>query len=131
MVDAAAFRVGLGEDDPVARDLVHSADMLIIVAKNFHMFTDLAEQAALLLPAFAPAAEIAFELRLMLAPIILVIAVELTHLPIAPAAVMRIELLVPRPVGPVGGAGAAGAAIVVTAPWALRAVIIAHARLAA
>src|SRR5215217_7173002 len=42
---AAAFRVGLGEDDAVAADLVDGADMLVVVADDFHMFADAAEQA--------------------------------------------------------------------------------------
>ena len=58
MVDAAAFRIRLGQDDPVAGDLVDRADMLVVVADDFHMLADLAEQAALLRRAVAPAREV-------------------------------------------------------------------------
>src|SRR5919112_1558091 len=51
---AAALRVGLGQDNPVARDLVDGADMLVVISDDFHMFADLAEQAPLLHPALAP-----------------------------------------------------------------------------
>ena len=63
--------------------------MLVVVADDFHMLADLAEQAALLLPPFAPAAEVALEARLVLAAIVVIVAVELAHVAVAPAAVVR------------------------------------------
>ena len=48
MVDAAAFGVGLGQDEAVAGRAVDGADMLVVAADHFHMLADLAEQAALL-----------------------------------------------------------------------------------
>ena len=85
MMRAAAVRVGLGQDDAVAGDLVDGADMLLVVADDFHMLADLAEQAALLHAAFAPAAEVVFEARLVLAAIVVIVAVELVDLAPAPA----------------------------------------------
>ncbi len=64
--------------------------MLVVTADNFHMFADRAEQAALLLPLFAPAAELAFEVRLVLAAVVVIVAVELAHVSVAPAAVVRV-----------------------------------------
>ena len=98
--DAAAVGVGLGQDDAVAGDLVDRADMLVVVADDFHMLADLAEQAALLLAAFAPAAEVAFETRLVLAAVVVIVAVELVDVALAPAVVVRV--LVARPVRAVG-----------------------------
>ena len=54
----------------------------------------------------------------MLAAIVVIIAIELAHVAIAPAAIMRIFM--PRAVGPVRSAGAAGAAIFVAAPGSNR-----------
>ena len=79
MMDAAGFRIRLGQDDPVADGAVDGADMLIVIADDLHMLADLPEQAALLLPALAPVAEIILEARLVLAPIVLIVAVELVH----------------------------------------------------
>jgi hypothetical protein len=91
--------------------------MLVVVTDDFHLLANLAEQSALLLPPLAPAAEIALELRLMFAAIVIIIAIELAHLALAPTAIMRVEVaLVPRAVGPVRGASPAGAAIFVAAP---------------
>src|SRR5574338_738374 len=76
MMNAAALRVRLGEDQPVAGGAVDGPDMLAVVADHFHMLADLAEDAALLLPALAPPAELAFEPSLVLAPIFVIVAVE-------------------------------------------------------
>src|SRR4029077_20557751 len=91
MMDPAAFGVGLGQDDAVAGDLVDGADMFVVAADNFHMFADGAEQAALLLPLFAPAAELAFEARLVLAAVVVIVAVKLAKVSVAPAAIVRVE----------------------------------------
>src|SRR5437016_3124025 len=64
--------------------------MLVVVADHFHVLADLAEQLPLLLPALAPAAEVAFELRLMLAAIIVIVAVELAQVPLAHGAIVRV-----------------------------------------
>ena len=90
MVDSAAFRVRLGQDDAVAGGPVDGADMLVVAADDFHMLADLAEQAALLLPPFAPAAELALEPRLVLAAIVVIIAVEVAHVSMPPRMVVRI-----------------------------------------
>src|SRR3954467_754890 len=123
MMGITAFRIGLGEDDPVARDLVHGADMLIVIADHFHMLADAAEHAALLLPPLAPAAKVAFEPRPVLGTIVVIVAVKLGHVPLPPRIIMRV--LVARAVRPVGRAGPAGAAIFVAAPGALGAVEVA------
>src|SRR5688500_5640483 len=121
VVDAARVRVRLGEDQPVAGHPVDGPDMLAVVADDLHMLADLAEHLAFALAAFAPAAEVVLELRLMLAAILLIVAVELVELPLAPLLVVRVVL---RPV-----AGKAGAAIFVAAPGAFA--VRAAARLAA
>src|SRR5947208_14729183 len=59
MVDAAALRIRLGQNDPVAGDAIDGTDMLIVAADDFHLLADLVEQSALLLSALAPAAEVA------------------------------------------------------------------------
>src|SRR4051812_585090 len=90
MMSAPAFWIRLGQDDPVAGDLVDRPDMLVVAADDFHMFPDLAEKSALLLPPVAPAAEVVLEARLVLAAIVVIVAVELAHVAVAPAAVVRI-----------------------------------------
>src|SRR5438105_13956243 len=92
MMGATAFRIGFGENDPVAGDTVDSADMLVVVADDFHMLADLTEQAPLLLAPLAPAAKIAFEARLMFAAIILIVAIDVAEVPLAPATIVRVEL---------------------------------------
>src|SRR5262249_43283063 len=84
MVRAAAVGVGLGEDDPITGDAVDGADMLLVVTDHFHMLADLAEQAAFLHALFAPAAKLAFEPRLILAMIVVIVAVELVELALPP-----------------------------------------------
>ena len=49
VVDTAAFRIRLGQDDAIACNLVDGPDMLVVIADHFHMLADLAEQAPLLL----------------------------------------------------------------------------------
>src|SRR3954462_13405047 len=117
MVRPAAFRVRLGQDDPVTGCLVDRADMLFVASDDFHMLADLPEKAALLLPFLAPAREIVLEPRLVLTAEVIVVAVELAHVPVPPRIVTRI--LVARAVRPVGRSGAARAAIGVAAPFAL------------
>src|SRR5579884_2717125 len=137
MMHSTAFRIGLGEDDPVAGDLVDGPDMFVVVADNFHVLADLAEHPALLLAALAPAGEVVLEPRLVLTPVVIIVAVELAHVPLAPRVIVRI--LVSRAIGPVRGACSAGAAIGIAAPLAIRAVafvpvlplVIAKAALAA
>src|SRR5438067_2335337 len=129
MMASAAFRIGPGEDQAVARDLVDGSDMAVVIADDLHMLAHLAEHAALVHPPLAPAAEVAFEARLVLAAIVVIVAVELAHMALAPRLVMRV--LVARPVGPVRCPGAARAAIFVAAPGRLRARILAHLPLAA
>src|SRR5438874_3864630 len=90
MIRVAAFRIGLGKDDPVTSDPVDGSDMLIVRTDDLHMLTDLAEQLPLQLPALAPAAEVAFELHLMLAAIIVIVAVELAQVPVAHGAIVRV-----------------------------------------
>src|SRR4051812_42928853 len=92
MVNATAFRVRLGEDDPIPGDAVDRADVLVIAADDFHMLADLAEQAALLCPAFAPAGEIVLEPRLVFAAIVVVVAVELVEMAPAKLMIMRIRV---------------------------------------
>src|SRR5690348_5414579 len=92
MMNAAAVRVRLGQDDPVAGDLVDGSDMLVVASDHLHVLMHLAQHAALVLPFLSPAAEIAFELRLVLAPIVVIVAVELAHVAVAPAMIMRVEL---------------------------------------
>src|SRR5437868_2519708 len=125
VVDTAALRIGPGEDDAVAGDLVDRADMLVVVADYIHMLADLAEQAALGLAALAPAAEVAFELRLTFATVIVIVAVELAQLPVAPRSVMGVVLT--RTVGPVARGGPAGAPII----FARRRLVEAAARIIA
>ena len=72
----AAASGSLGQDDAVAGDPVDRADMLVVAADDFHMLADLAEHPALRLPPFAPAAEIVLEVRLLLAAIIVIVAIE-------------------------------------------------------
>src|SRR4051794_11262613 len=122
MVSAAAFRIRFGQDDAVAGDLVDRSDMLVILADHFHMLADLAQQPAFLLAAFAPAAEIALELRLPLAAIIVIVPIEFAELAIAPGAVVRV--FVARPVGLVAGPDAACAAVQVAVPFAVGPAII-------
>jgi len=64
--------------------------MLVVVADDFHMLSDPAEQAALLHPLLAPAAEVTFEARLVLAPIVVIVAVEVVDVPLPQGLVMRI-----------------------------------------
>jgi hypothetical protein len=66
--------------------------MLVVIADDFHMLADAAEHRALLHAPFAPAAEIAFEPRLVLAAIVVIVAVELVDLPLPPRMVMRVAL---------------------------------------
>src|SRR5437764_14876089 len=66
--------------------------MLVVAADDFHMLADLVEQAALLHPPLAPAGEIAFEPRLVLAAILVIVAVELAHVPLPPRMVVRVVL---------------------------------------
>ena len=54
------------------------------------MLADLAEQAALLHPPFAPRAEVVFEARLVLPAIVVIVAVELIDVPLAPRVIMGI-----------------------------------------
>src|SRR5690242_20192719 len=130
MVHAAAFRIGLGEDDPVASGSVDRANMFIVTADDLHMLADLAEQPALLLAALAPAAEVVFELRLPFGAIGVIVAVEVAEMTVAPGPVMGV--FVARAIGPVAGPGAAGAAIFVARPGAIgpgvRAAVVAGQR---
>ena len=82
-----------GADDKVASGLVDLADMIIVLTDDFHMLADLAEQAALVLPLLAPAGEVVFETRLVLAAIVVIVAVEARDLTIAPAAIIWVEEL--------------------------------------
>ena len=104
--------------------LVDGADMLVVLADDFHMLADLAEQAALLLPLLAPAAEVVFELRLMLAAIVVIVAVEIADVAVAPAAVMRVEVAIVDS----ARAGEARPAIFVAAVGRLRTIIVASDR---
>src|SRR6185369_11150805 len=91
--------------------------MLVVIPDDFHVPTDLSEQSAFLLPAFAPSAEVAFELRLMLPAIVVIVVVEFAHVAVAPAAIVRVRVaLVTGAVRQVRRAGSAGAAIFVAAP---------------
>src|SRR5688572_30648446 len=47
MMGAAGVLVRLGQDDAIAGDPVHRADMLLVAADDFHMLADLAEHLAL------------------------------------------------------------------------------------
>src|SRR6185503_2161718 len=102
------------------------ADVLVVVADDFHMLADLAEQTALVLAALPPASEVVLELRLPLGAVFVIVAVELAQMPVAPGPILRI--LVARAVGPVAGPCAAGAAIFIARPRAVRAAIVAGHR---
>src|SRR6185437_6615070 len=121
MMDAAAVRIGLGQNDPVARHLVDGPDVLVVAAGDFHMLADSSEQVALTQPALAPGAEVVFEVQLMLAPIFVIILVEIAHVAVAPASVVRIEVAL-APAG-IARTRIAGPAILVLAPRRLRPVI--------
>src|SRR6185503_2676434 len=117
MMRSAAFRIRLGQDDPVPGDLVDGADMLAVASDHGHMLADLTEKPALVLPLLAPASEVVLELRLMLAAEVVIVAVELAHVAVAPARIMRVEVAILP-----GRTGEAGAAIIVARPRAFRAV---------
>src|SRR4030095_14276417 len=55
---AAAFRIALGEDEPVACGAVDGADMLAVAADDLHMLADVAQHLPLVLPPLAPALEV-------------------------------------------------------------------------
>src|SRR5687767_1504842 len=90
MMDPARIPVVPGQDDPVAAHLVDLADMLAVRALDFHMLGYPAELLALALALRAEFAELLLELGLMLAPIILIIPVELVELTASPFRVMGI-----------------------------------------
>src|SRR4249919_230074 len=87
---AAVVAVGLGEDDPVATDMVDGADMLLVRSDDSHMLANLAEQLALALASGPPIAEIALEPALVLTAIIVIVAIELVQLALPPFAVVRV-----------------------------------------
>src|SRR5437764_3886536 len=64
--------------------------MLVVAADDFHMLADLVEQAALLHPPLAPAGEIALEPRLVLAAILVIVAIEIAHVPLPPRIIVRV-----------------------------------------
>src|SRR5687767_166955 len=90
VVHPAGIGIGLGEDDPVAAHLVDLADRGAVGADHLHMLGHLAEHLALALALLPPAAELLLELGLMLAPIFVIVAVEILDLPPAPFRIMRI-----------------------------------------
>src|SRR5438128_5351114 len=90
MMNAAALRIGFGEDDPIPGDAVDGPDMLVIVADDLHMLADLSQQTALLLPPLAPAAEVTLEPRLVLPAVFIIVAVQIAHVPLSPAMVVRV-----------------------------------------
>ena len=87
---AAVIAVTLGEDDPVAADMVDGADMLLVRSDDSHMLADLAEQLAFALASGPPIAEIALEPALVLTAIIVIVAVELVQLALPAFAVVRV-----------------------------------------
>src|SRR6185295_6528433 len=91
MMSAAAFRIGFGEDDAVGNRTVDCADMLVVTADDLHLLANLVEQPALLLATAAPLREVVIEARLVLAPIVVIIAVELVDLTPAPRMIVRIH----------------------------------------
>ena len=90
MVHSAGVGIGLGEEDAVAAHLVDRADMAAVGADHLHMLVDLAERLALALALRTPAAELLLELRLMLAAIFVIVAVEIVDLAPPPFRIMRI-----------------------------------------
>ena len=90
MVPAARVLIVLGQDDAVAADLVDGADMRAVRTDHFHMLGDAAHMLALGLALLPPAAELLLELRLMLAAIFVIVAVELVDPLLAPLAVMPV-----------------------------------------
>ena len=70
--------------------------MLVVAADDFHMLADAGQQLALRLALFAPAAEIALEVRLLLAAIIVIVAVEVVHLPTAPIRIVAVVVIAGR-----------------------------------
>src|SRR3954451_23146701 len=90
MMRAARARVRFGEEDPVAAHLVDGADMASVGADHLHMLGDPAQRLALALPFLAPAAKLGLELRLMLAAIFVIIAVQILDLAPPPFRIMRV-----------------------------------------
>src|SRR3954469_11838184 len=96
MVHPAGARIRFGEDDAVAAHLVDNADMAAVRSDHLHMLGDPAERLALVLPLRAPAAEIGLELRLVLAAIFVIVAVEILDLAPPPFRIMRVVLAAAR-----------------------------------
>ncbi len=83
----------LCEDDPVALDRIHGADLLAVGPEHHHMFGHPAHMLALGLALLSPAAELLLEFRLMFASIFVIVAVELLDLPVAPFGIVAVMMI--------------------------------------
>lgn len=89
-MNATGALAALRQDNAIALNLVDLSERLTVAADDVHMLAHLADQLPLGLTLSPPAGEVVVELRLMLAAIFVIVAVELVDLALPPFLVVRV-----------------------------------------